>query len=143
MGKTPEHILEKNRRWRERNREKLRAANKAYYAANAEKCRASSMDRKAADPERKAKDRAHYLEHKRARRRAILEHLGGKCARCGFSDWRGLQIDHIGNGGCQHRKGFSNLWTYYKHILDHIGSGEYQVLCANCNQIKRYEEGTE
>lgn len=74
----------------------------------------------------------------KVRLRAI-DALGGRCVRCGFDvDARALQIDHISGDGAKDRvkKGTS----YYYHILNNLGSGRYQVLCANCNVIKRAEK---
>jgi len=73
----------------------------------------------------------------------IIELLGGKCAKCGFSDIRALQIDHINGGGNKEFKKFNCHHAYYKHILEEIeaGSKDYQLLCANCNWIKRFEKG--
>lgn len=72
----------------------------------------------------------------------VIIFLGEKCVRCGFSDIRGLQIDHINGGGGRERKSdnllHKNQVHYYKHIIKTNGEG-YQLLCANCNQIKRYE----
>jgi hypothetical protein len=62
--------------------------------------------------------------------------LGRKCVKCGFEDMRALQIDHIDGGGLEEKK---KLGTYkmYKKILNHPEL--YQILCANCNWIKRHE----
>lgn len=30
-------------------------------------------------------------------------------------------------------------WVLMKHVVEHATSGEYQLLCANHNQIKRAE----
>ena len=70
----------------------------------------------------------------------IFSLLGNKCARCGFDDPRALQIDHINGNGTQERQNFSQ-YKYYKHVLERIllGSKDYQLLCANCNWIKREE----
>ena len=62
--------------------------------------------------------------------------LGGVCKRCGFGDIRALQIDHIDGGGNAESKDRSYL--YYKRVAG-AGAGRYQLLCANCNWIKRYE----
>jgi hypothetical protein len=69
----------------------------------------------------------------------IIRRLGGCCARCGFSDYRALQIDHVAGGGTHLRV---NGWdvTRYKEMLT-APSGTYQLLCANCNWIKRCENG--
>lgn len=65
-----------------------------------------------------------------------INHLGARCVDCGFSDIRALQIDHVNGGGSHERKmKGSNRFTY-KNALEDI-SGKYQVLCANCNWIKK------
>lgn len=66
----------------------------------------------------------------------VFQLLGGKCVRCGFSDPRGFQIDHINGGGHQQR-GIMNAVKFFKYVLSH--PEEFQLLCANCNQIKRIE----
>lgn len=69
---------------------------------------------------------------------AIFALLGSKCVMCGFSDRRALQIDHINGGGSKERKikyGRSAFDYILKEILG--GSKKYQILCANCNWIKR------
>jgi len=67
--------------------------------------------------------------------------LGCKCIRCGESDWRCLQIDHVKGGGQKERKRFSCYFLYLNFVLKQIQSGskDYQLLCANCNWKKRYE----
>lgn len=74
----------------------------------------------------------------KSQREEILKLLGSKC-RCGFSDERALAIDHINGGGSIERKSIGG--GYYSHILSKIkdGSKDYQILCFNCNQIKKIE----
>ena len=75
-------------------------------------------------------------------RGAVLQALGGKCNKCGFNDYRALQIDHVHGDGREDRKKFSmNNKSFYKNVMkDFINEGgKYQLLCANCNWIKRYE----
>lgn len=76
--------------------------------------------------------------HSHQLRRAVLDSLGGKCVACGYdADWRALQIDHILGGGGRDRKKYKDVKAYYEHIIeDDTG---YQLLCANCNWIKKYE----
>jgi hypothetical protein len=71
-----------------------------------------------------------------ARRLKVLQAMGGKCVHCGFSDWRALQIDHV-NGGGRAEKLKIGSTRYYKHVLAH--PDDYQLLCANCNWIKKHE----
>lgn len=74
-------------------------------------------------------------------RKATIEALGGKCVRCGFDDARALQIDHINGGGSKERKERKYKGAFNKHVLESFLEGEerYQLLCANCNWIKREE----
>jgi predicted HNH restriction endonuclease len=81
-------------------------------------------------------------ERRRLRIRAIKK-LGGKCCRCGFSDYRALQFDHVNGGGTQEyieKKHYRAAYTLSE--LWDIGEnkdGKFQLLCANCNFIKRAE----
>ena len=73
-------------------------------------------------------------------RLSIIKYLGKKCVKCGFKDIRALQLDHIKGGGNQEvkmRKGMVRVYRYYAEHLDEVDS-HLQVLCANCNWIKRY-----
>jgi hypothetical protein len=97
-------------------------------------------------------NRARYLKNKKTilakhklyqdnARRQIVEYFGGKCIRCGYDDIRALQIDHVNGGGNQHRINRKNKTIgYYKEIMEDK-TNSYQLLCANCNQIKKVENG--
>ena len=69
----------------------------------------------------------------------VLDALGGRCCKCGFSDFRALQIDHINGGGIIDRHKMSK--GYHESIVKSFLANEnkYQLLCANCNWIKRSE----
>ena len=64
--------------------------------------------------------------------------LGGRCAKCGFTDIRALQIDHVDGGGNQLRKTTSYV-SMYRDIIAGTCKYPVQLLCANCNWIKRDE----
>jgi len=70
-------------------------------------------------------------------RKQILDKFGNACNRCGFSDPRALQIDHVNGGGAQEIRNTEAV-KYYKAVLADQ-TGKYQLLCANCNWIKRSE----
>lgn len=78
-------------------------------------------------------------ERKRILRNKIITYLGKKCVRCGFDDYRALQIDHVNGGGNVERKIYWQTIQYYNHILTLLSTNKYQLLCANCNWIKREE----
>lgn len=69
---------------------------------------------------------------------AALKHLGDVCVRCGFSDPRALQIDHV-NGGGRQDAARRSANTYYRAVIKTVPGETYQLLCANCNWIKRHE----
>ena len=74
--------------------------------------------------------------HQRMRTTA-LETLGGKCVHCGFNNPKALQIDHIkGDGAIERLSGKKELC---REVIRSFLAGEnkYQLLCANCNWIKR------
>lgn len=73
-------------------------------------------------------------------RNYVFTALGGVCKKCGFSDWRALQVDHIDRAtepdGHKLRCGTG----LYRAIANGTKSTDgLQLLCANCNWIKRYE----
>ena len=72
-------------------------------------------------------------------RRKAFEILGGyTCKCCGFDDPRALQIDHIDDTGYLKRKSGEMGETLYRKVIETGGLG-FQVLCANCNWIKKAE----
>lgn len=128
---------------------KAAARQRVWRAANPDKWRAI------AGPSRKkwkANNRDQHREcqrmHRYTVRREILDLLGGqKCVHCGYEkDWRALQVDHIFAGG-RHDKitlgGNTALWAFRNWLEVNPDEGKrlYQILCANCNWIKRHENG--
>ena len=84
----------------------------------------------------KENDRIIQKRYRRNLRRKALNLLGGKCIQCGFDDWRALHIDHVGSGGTTDTKG--NPIKPQHDIIAGRNLEKYQLLCANCNAIKRY-----
>ncbi len=87
-------------------------------------------------------NKGELLEQQRERRQeqraAAMQLLGGKCVHCGFSDWRALQIDHVHGGGHAEIRRLGSTWRMYQRVQKHLE--DYQLLCVNCNWIKRYEK---
>lgn len=74
-------------------------------------------------------------------RKNVIDKMGGVCVICGFSDYRALQIDHINGGGSKERRENKNIVSrgmYLETVLADNGE-KFQLLCANCNWIKRFE----
>jgi len=73
------------------------------------------------------------------KRHKLVFVLGGyHCVRCGNTDERVLQIDHIFGNGKEMPLTKSGIIDYYLENPG-IASDELQILCANCNWIKRAE----
>jgi len=123
-----EYLTEYAREWRKT------PAGKAAMKRNADKVRN--------DPDRKRKAAEQSAKAGKVRRSkdklALISFYGGKCVHCGFNDPRALQIDHINGGG---RKELQSIprQTYYSLDYHKANKKKYQLLCANCNQIKRME----
>ena len=108
-----------------------------WRKANPSKAKlARRRDYKQQKPERKQQIKDYRKRREQELRQQVLELLGNQCAICGFSDMRALQIDHIDGGGYR-AKLHRSVIGRYKGILEVKGKG-YQLLCANCNQIKKY-----
>lgn len=87
---------------------------------------------------RKENYNKHYRFHIRL---DLMEILGGSmCIFCGYSsDIRALQIDHKYGTGPKDRERFKSNYKMYRYYRDHPeeAKGKLQVLCANCNAIKK------
>lgn len=68
-----------------------------------------------------------------------LSILGGKCTCCGIDTFEFLTIDHIHGGGYKARLNEGEYsQTLCRKIVNMIDpSKDYQVLCWNCNCVKR------
>jgi hypothetical protein len=138
--KNKEDALAASARYREKNREKIRERDQQYYRNDIEASRGKSREKA-----KSYRDRNPESCKKSARmqwrklRLSIIEYLGGKCVTCGFTDWRAIQVDHINGGGNKERKAFKNHNRYFRSLVG-CDKSKYQLLCANCNQIKLYEE---
>jgi hypothetical protein len=75
----------------------------------------------------------------KALRILAVKKLGGKCARCGFSDFRALQFDHIHGKGTMEWEEVGAIKIFQFILSDPNSSEKYQILCANCNWIKKSE----
>ncbi len=83
---------------------------------------------------------AQGAERRRKQRQDLINEFGGQCVRCGFSDWRALQFDHVNNDGSVDRRDKNGHNQTRLARLVRANPERFQLLCANCNQIKRYEQ---
>jgi len=105
-------------------------------------------DRKSANARYRAKypekTRSYSRERRRRVKMIVLDRYGNVCCRCGFSDIRALQIDHIHNNGSSERRANGGKhfagWNFYEYLIKSGLPEGYQTLCANCNMIKQMGE---
>lgn len=114
------------RRWEKRNPDKV----KLYKRINYERM----------SDERRARIRQYNLERGRTIRHELITFMGGKCCGCEFDDYRALQIDHVNGGGSKERATNMNRTSYHLRVRVVESPNTYQLLCANCNWIKKSEQ---
>ena len=125
---------------KQKNRDKA----KAWYYANKDRARTRIYARRLIKRDEINSYLREYGKKTNAEyRKLLIEKLGNVCARCNYSDIRALQIDHINGDGFLERAPGSKLrhFRYKNKLEDPEANKKYQVLCANCNQIKRIENG--
>ena len=137
------------KRYYEKNREKLIAHSKQYYRQHKEEILVRSREYKhthkeeiRAQWERYKPKRSLILKKQRQQiKTEVLTHYGNDklaCVKCGYSDIRALCLDHI-NGYDKHDKKRIDSLRLYRYLkLQGFPEG-FQTLCANCNYIKEFE----
>lgn len=118
---------ERNNEYRRQRRSEARTAGAVYRGGRGDMARKAQRDR----------------EKHRQLRDVLFERLGThECVECGFADKRALHFDHLNGGGRQHRKSLPSGSAYYRALVNMDPAAfrmAFQVLCANCNAIKREE----
>ena len=88
-----------------------------YYWQNPKKYRAERRSRYLKDTETICAQNREYSQKKRI---GLMTLIGDKCVRCGFSDVRALDLDHINGGGTkEYRDRFGCNGTMYRYYLVH------------------------
>lgn len=68
----------------------------------------------------------------------VFDHYGRACSRCGFDDMRALTIDHVDQGGFDHKrsngKRFKGAHLYRWLVWNGFPMG-FRTLCCNCQSI--------
>ena len=127
---TEEFKKDYSKRYRLENKESISALNKLWKNANRHTVILSNK-----------------MERDRLKKEVFQHYSSVKmaCANCGFGDIRALDLDHInGDGAKKRRKLFGSRLcagtTYYRHLRKNGFPEGYQVLCRNCNWIKKIHD---
>src|SRR3990167_3736738 len=122
-----EILQESHKRYYQKNREKILAQNKLYSKNNHKYLLAYK--------------RQYWKENLLFQKQDTFNAMGNRCIICNFSDKRALQIDHVNGNGKQDKNARSNRIQYLRQVKESYLAGEnkYQLLCANCNWIKKHE----
>jgi hypothetical protein len=124
---------------KDRNKEKMKKYHSEYYLENKDWLNEKSRKYNQEHKEQLHENSVRYRYNLRIK---VIERFGSVCAKCGFNDWRALEVDHIHGGGTKERKAMPSQLVYYRMLLnlsDKELKGNYQLLCANCNVIKKCE----
>lgn len=140
-----EHAAEKqreaSRRYRERHAERLKQEKDERYSDPQQLAELREYWRKKTAKWRKDNSTgaksldAKYYQNAKTKAFGLL---GGKCVKCGWADERALQIDHVIAIGDEARRLLNQRGVkLYRAVFKNPEM--FQLLCANCNWIKRHE----
>lgn len=136
---TKEERAAKRAKYRSDHLDERRAYERKYYREHKSEARKSKRKYVLSVREKYLSQQAQYNRNRRQMLKdRIYSILGDECARCGFNDRRALQFDHVNGGGNLDRKRYKSNDQFMRHIIELNGEG-FQVLCANCNWIKKSE----
>lgn len=131
---------EREREYREANRDQYRETWKRYEAKHPELVRArlyrwrdKNRDRVNAIQRKSLyKNRPLYIA--RLRQEVMDAYGGSVCACCGEKEAMFLTIDHVNGDGADHRRELKKHgWAMYQWLKKHKFPSGFQVLCRNCN----------
>ena len=150
-----DELLEKAKQWQIQHPGYMKDYLKSYYINNKLKHTMNVKEWQKTHPvnvqmiklRNATKHRERYSQSRKLKmkekRLLLFDILGGRiCIRCGYSnDTRALTFDHVRDDGHEDRKihyGGYGFYTFYTKNPE-IAKSNLQVLCCNCNSIKKYE----
>lgn len=92
---------------------------------------------------KKEQIKALQREYTKKTKEKIFKILGRVCVKCGFDNPLALQVDHVFGDGFKSRKkfksGYRGISINQKLYAIQKSRERFQILCANCHQIKTFE----
>jgi len=125
---TDEYKRAYNKQYRKDNIEKIKFLNRLWIKNNLERNK---------ELNKKERVRLKMDVYNHYAKNGIIE-----CGHCGYKDIRALDIDHIDDKGAEHRiKLFGKRTlagtTFYRWLRTNKYPSGFQILCRNCNWIKK------
>ena len=71
----------------------------------------------------------------------MVSMMGGECTGCGLTEISLLTVDHIDNDGYKTKNRQKGMSFYRKILRGTVSSDRLQLLCYNCNNVKRVNGG--
>jgi hypothetical protein len=139
--------------WGIRNKEKRNRYFREWRAKEGERYKKQQRDRWHARLDAMSKEERLIYNAKQAKsvreRNMIMKNIvydaygGYKCACCGETEPLFLSIDHVNNDGAEHRRklGIKGGTEIYRWLIKNDFPDGFQVLCYNCQQGKRLNNG--
>jgi hypothetical protein len=135
LDNTKEKRLKYYKDYRELHKDNV----KEWYQKNRDRILQRNQEYRKNNPDMMRKHNKNFVINTRNK---LFEILGGKlCIGCGETDERCLQFDHINGGGrkdVEKHKSSSEMYRYYIANPD-IAKETLQVMCANCNWKKKFD----
>jgi hypothetical protein len=136
------------RQWRKDNPEKHRENQAKYRINNPEKFKLRDKQYKSSEQgkrtillwaENHKEERRLASKRNRLKNRTlILNHYGNACARCGITDSRILDLNHINRNGAEERRKYNRI-NLNSIVINSGYPDTYNLLCRNCNWIDYLE----
>lgn len=155
--KHPDKVKARHKKYKQENKDKIRSSSRIYYLKNKERIDEYRKRYDSINAQRIAiRKHAYYRlvkDHITTRSReysktskekwkeTLLSLLGNRCGVCGYSDTLALQFDHITGGGSKEMRSMTRNGMIRMYVNNpELAKQKLQVLCANCNWIKRHEK---
>lgn len=135
-----EHLKEWHKLYCEKNKQKIRQSKKLYYEKHRDVLKQKRLQYYKKNREINQLYMRKYSKNLRVKIRSIiLWYFNYHCSKCGYNaDSRALQLDHINGGGSQEQREIGPISAHYYRNPQELFE-KFQLLCANCNYIKRHE----
>lgn len=114
----------------------------ASFSKKARRSEASRIQQLEATQQWRLKHPDYARERRRAIKKELIDHYGGRCVCCNETELLFLTLDHIGGGGNIHRAQFDGVTARVYEDLKRRGFPEgFRVLCHNCHNASNTVEG--